>query len=326
VNRWTWLAGAALLVLASAVPALADEVPVETQIVDALNKVWGVHPGFRANHAKGVVLEGSFTASPDAAHWSKAAIFSGTRIPVTVRFSDSGGLPTIPDGAAVANPHGMAIKFHLANGDETDMVLNSLAFFPVSSGAGFRDLLLAIAASKPGTAEQTPLDRFLAAHPAAPAALASVHTPDSLAHEVYNGVDAFVLVNAAGKRQAIRYRVTPDQVVHLDPTDAAKQPPDFLMQEIVERVRRGPVTFHLKAQIAAAGDPTADATKPWPDSRQLVDLGVLTIDHAMADSAAAQKQLLFLPGRLIDGIEASDDPLIDVRDGAYAVSFARRSQ
>jgi hypothetical protein len=39
-----------------------------------------------------------------------------------------------------------------------------------------------------------------------------------------------------------------------------------------------------------------------------------------------QKKLLFLPGQLTDGIEESDDPLIDIRNGAYAVSFARRNQ
>ena len=57
----------------------------------------------------------------------------------------------------------------------------------------------------------------------------------------------------------------------------------------------------------------------------MVDLGVLTIDKAVADSAAAEKPLLFLPGQLTDGIEQSDDPLVDVRDGAYAVSFSRRN-
>jgi catalase len=86
------------------------------------------------------------------------------------------------------------------------------------------------------------------------------------------------------------------------------------------------VTFHLKAQLAALGDGTKDPTQPWPDDRKVVDLGVLTIDKAVADSAEAEKTLLFLPGQLTDGIEASDDPLIDVRDCAYAESFARRSQ
>ena len=44
------------------------------------------------------------------------------------------------------------------------------------------------------------------------------------------------------------------------------------------------------------------------------------------DSAAASRELLFMPTNLIDGIEASDDPLIDARTAAYAVSFDRRSQ
>jgi catalase len=86
------------------------------------------------------------------------------------------------------------------------------------------------------------------------------------------------------------------------------------------------VTFHFKAQLAATGDHTNDATKPWPEDRKLVDLGVITIDKAVANSAEAQKALLFLPGQLTDGIEPSDDPLIDVRDAAYPLSFLRRNK
>ena len=78
------------------------------------------------------------------------------------------------------------------------------------------------------------------------------------------------------------------------------------------------MTFHFKAQLAAAGDSTKDPSKPWPDDRKLVELGVLTIDKAVTNSDEAQKKLLFLPGQLTDGIEQSDDPLIDVRNGAYA--------
>ena len=79
-------------------------------------------------------------ASPDAAKLSKAALFSGASIPVTIRFSDATGVPNIPDGSKDANPHGLAMKFHLPDGSETDMVLNSLKFFPVGTGEDFRDL------------------------------------------------------------------------------------------------------------------------------------------------------------------------------------------
>ena len=96
--------------------------------------------------------------------------------------------------------------------------------------------------------------------------------------------------------------------------------------ELPARIARAPVTFHLKAQLASRGDSTKDASAPWPDGDEtIIELGVLTIDKSVPDSLEAQKKLLFLPGNLVEGIEPSDDPLIGVRDGAYAVSFPRRN-
>ena len=312
-------------VLAVGMPARADDQPIEVQIVDALNKAFGVHEGFRANHAKGVVAEGSFKASATAQSLSSASIFSGATIPVTVRFSDSTGIPNLPDGAGPANPHGMAIKYHLPDGSDTDMVINSLKFFLVSTGEEFRDLFLAIAASPPNAAKPTKLDEFAKAHPSVPAALATVATPDSYADEEYFGVDAFVFINKAGKRQAVRYQMVPTKLVHIKPEDAAKRAPDFLTTEIVDRLKHGPVTFHLKAQLAAPGDQTSDPAKPWPADRPVTDLGILTVNKTVPNSDEAQKKLLFLPTQLTDGIEASDDPLISIRGGSYAVSFSRRN-
>jgi catalase len=313
----TWIASFSLC---------AADQPIAVQIVDAMNKVYGVHPGFRANHAKGIVAEGSFKASADAANLSKASLFDGSTIPVTVRFSDSGGVPNIPDGSNIALPHGMAIEYHLPDGSETDMVLVSLKFFPISNGPDFRDMLLAIADSPPNAPKPTKFETFLASHPRAPAAFGSVAQPDSFADEQYNGIDAFVFVDKTGKRQPIRYIMAPEKLVHVDAATAAKWTPDYLIDEITARVAKGPVTFHLQARLAAPGDQTKDPTLPWPDDRKVVDLGVLTIDKIVPDSLDAQKKLLFLPGALIPGIEESDDPLIDLRDGAYAVSYGRRSQ
>jgi catalase len=303
----------------------AEDQNVEVQVVDAMNNVFGAHPGFRAIHAKGVVVEGSFKGAPDAAALSRAILFDGRTIPVTARFSDSTGIPVIPDGSPDANPHGMAIKFHLPDGSETDMVINSLKFFPVSTAADLRDFFLAIAASPPDAPKPTKLEQFIASHPTVAAAGATVATPDSFAHEEYNGVNAFVLVNKAGERQAVRYVMAPEQVVHLDAAEAAKRPTDFLLDELPVRLARGPITFHLKAQLAAAGDATNDPSQPWPAERKVVELGVLTLDKVVPNSPEAQKKLLFLPGQVTDGIEASDDPMIAVRDGAYAISFSRRN-
>ena len=193
----------------------------------------------------------------------------------------------------MAIPHGMAVKFHLPDGSDTDMVLNALKFFPVATGAEFRDLLLALAASPANGPKPSKLDEFVASHPTVPAASASASTPASFAEQQYNGIDAFVFVDAAGKRQAVRYQMLPERIIHLAAADAAKMAPDFLMEELRERLKSATITFHLKAQLAAPGDSTIDPTKPWPDDRPVVDLGKLTIDKAVADSTEAQKNCCF---------------------------------
>jgi len=134
-------------------------------------------------------------------------------------------------------------------------------------------------------------------------------------------------VDAAGKRQPFRFRFVPVEGEEiLAPDEAAKRDPNFLMAEIGPRVAKTPAKFRMLAQLAEPGDPTNDATKPWPDDRKTVDLGTVTVSKVVPDSAEAEKALLFMPNNLTDGIEVSDDPLIDARVQAYAVSFSRRSQ
>jgi catalase len=273
------------------------------------------------------VAEGSFTPSADAAKISKASLFQGPAVPVTIRFSDATGVPTIPDGAANANPHGMALKFKLSDGSDMDVVVNALKFFPVATGEDFRDLLKAAAESGPDAAHPTALERFAATHPAAATAGKTAKTPSSFARQTYNGVNAFILVDKDGKRQPFRFRFVPTSGEEiLTPEEAAKRGPNYLMEEIGPRLSKEPASFRVVAQLAEPGDPTNDATKPWPDARRTVDLGTLTVTKAVPDSAEAEKALLFMPNALTDGIEVSDDPLIDARVQAYAVSFGRRSQ
>ena len=313
------LVAAGLLALGTATPLRAEDTPpLEVQIVDVMNKLFGVHAGYRANHAKGIVAEGTFKASSEAATLSKAALFNGSEVPVTVRFSDPTGVPTIPDGAPNANPHGFAIKYHVPGAGDTDMAMISLHYFPVATGEEFLGLLTAFATKQ--------ADAFIKDHPNVPKASATAATPDSFADEEYFGINAFVFVDKAGHKQAVRYIMEPEKLVHLSVEEAGKQAPNFLMEDLPKRVGAKPVVFHLKAQLAGPTDQTKDGSRPWPETNKVVDLGVLTIDKMVPNSAEAEKALLFLPNALIDGIEESDDPLIDVRSAAYAVSYSRRSQ
>src|SRR6266850_21611 len=304
--------------------ASADDAALVTEIVDTFYKIYGTHPGFRVNHAKGVVAEGSFVATPAASALSRAALFSGSKISVTVRFSNDGGIPTVPDGAP-GNPKGMAIKFHVPDGTEVDMVILAVKFFPVATGEQFRDLLVAISESPADAPKPTHLDQFSASHPTFPASFGSAPTPASFADQEYHGIDAFIFIDKAGHRQAVRYLMTPEKAVSLTAEEAARKPANFLIDDLPARIAKGPVAFHLKAQLATAGDQTKDPSQPWPDNRQVVDLGVLTLDTPV-DTLEAQKKLLFLPNRLTDGIELSDDRLPVIRSEVYVLAFARRAR
>ena len=321
------LAASVALALVTGLPVVAQDGSTAEQTIDVMNTLFGKHPGKRANHAKGVVAEGSFTPSADAATISKASLFKGPDVPVTIRFSDATGVPTIADGAANANPHGMSLKFKLSDGSDMDVVVNSLAYFPVATGEEFRDLLKAVSESAPDAKKPTALERFVATHPAAATAGATAKTPSSLARQTYNGVNAFIFVDKDGKRQPFRFRFVPVQGEEiLSAEEASKRDANYLMDEIGPRIAKESAKFRVLAQLAEAGDATNDATKPWPESRKTVDLGTLTVTKAVPDSAEAEKALLFMPNALTDGIEVSDDPLIDARVQAYAVSFGRRSQ
>ena len=309
-------------------PALADDPkPLPIALVDSLNAVsGGPHAGYRANHAKGVLVSGTFTPSPTAASLSKAPHFR-QKVPVVVRFSDTTGVPTIPDPSPDASPHGMAIRFKLAGGQSTDIVSISANSFPVATPEDFVALLTAVAASGPTAPKPTPIEQFLGSHPAA---LKFVTTPwpapISFATLAYYGVNAFKFTNAKGETHFVRYQILPLAGEHaLDDAASKAASPTYLMDELPARIAKGPVKFRLVAQVAKDGDPTNDATQVWPDDRKLVELGTIALTAVSKDQVKDQKTILFNPVNLPAGIDMSDDPVLAARFPAYAISYRQRA-
>ena len=296
-----------------------------SELVDAFKGVFGPQTHGRAIHAKGIVLEGSFTPYEGAKRLSKAAHFQGTTVPVTVRFSSFAGIPAIDDRDPLATPRGLAVRFHLPDGSETDIVTHSFNGFPSATADEFRALLLALGASGPGTPSPTPAEAFMAAHPTAKAFFAGLPPPPvSFGTLAYYGVNSFRFTNAKGQREFGRYQVIPDLGAQLLPAEAvAKASPDYLETEIRERVASGPVTFRLQVQLSGKGDAIENPSVAWPADRRIVALGSLTVTGVVADSDAEERALLFMPSAVIDGIEPAD-PMIAARSAAYAVSYQRR--
>ena len=295
-------------------------------LIAQFDALFGLHPGFRPAHAKGVLLTGSFAPTAAAAGLSKAPHFASASTPVTVRFSDSTGLPTIPDNDANGNPKGIAIRFHLGERVHTDIIAHSTDGFPTHTGEEFLEFLKAVAGSGPDVLSPKPIEQFLGSHPAA---LAFVQAPKpfpvSFATEAFYGVTAAEFLNDAGQSQFGRYQVVPDEeLAHLSDEEAKAKSPNYLFDEIKERVQKGSVKFDIKLQLAEPGDVVDDATIPWGAGRKVVPIGTVELTGLVADDAVEQKTIIFDPIPRVVGIEPSNDPLLELRAAIYLISGRRR--
>ncbi|KAF1366009.1 heme-dependent catalase [Lizonia empirigonia] len=282
---------------------------------------------FRPAHAKGHLLSGSFTPTGLSSTISSAPHFNASSTPITVRFSSSTGLPQIPDTDAKFNPHGIAIRFHLpeANGrrQHTDIIAHSTKYFPTRTGAEFLEFLHAAG----GPNAQKAVPEFLGRHPETLRFLQDPKpSPVSFATAKYFGVNPFKFVKDA-KVTYLRYRIVPTAgEQYLDVESLKSKSPTYLFDGITEHLQSGPITFKLLAQIAENGDVTDDATVIWPEERKVLELGTLTIEKTLGkeESLVEQKHVIFDPIPRIEGVEPSDDPLLEVRANVYLISGQQR--
>lgn len=149
--------------------------------------------------------------------------------------------------------------------------------------------------------------------------------PTSFAREQFFSVTAFKLIDATGKETYIRYHVVPELGVEtLSAEELKTKDADYLFTDIKTRAAAGGIKFKLLAQIAAEGDTTDDATVHWPDSREVVQLGTVTVDGLDEDSDKQQKYAIFDPIPRVKGVEPSADPLLEVRAALYLISGRQR--
>lgn len=305
--------------------AMAD---LSEQLVASLNAAYGVHPGQRAAHAKGVLCAGTFTPTGDASRLSTAAHFNQPSTRTHVRFSNGSGTPSAPDN--VRDGRGMAVKFYLPDGSTTDIVALSLPVFFTRTP---EDLLAFNDARRPdpdtGQPDVEKVMAFLGEHPETVPAVTAVMShpiPTSYATLRYHALHSFGFVDASDKTRWGRYHWLPVAGESaLSDEDAAAKPASYLRDEIAERFKDGPVAFDLGVQLAADDDPIDDPTAQWPDDRETVRVGRLEITELAFDREKDGDVLVFDPTRVPTGIKLSNDAILHARSGAYSVSVARRT-
>jgi catalase len=305
---------------------LTPDALTPSRFTDRFQQVYGLHDGFRRNHAKGLSASGTFASNGAGAEVCKAAVFARGSVPVIGRFSLSGGLPDQADKPETVR--GLALTFLLPNGQQWRTAMINIPVFPDSTPQGFYERMLATK-PLPATGQPDPkaMSAFLARHPETAAAMKIIkQSPPSPGFQdsTFHGLNAFHATNNGGVTVPVRWTAVPQQsATAAAPARGGTQ--NYLFDALIEAAAHGPLTWRLILTIGEPSDPTNDATKPWPSSRRSVDTGTITIDAVQTEAPGNARDINFDPLVLPDGIAPSDDPLLSARSAVYARSFTRRA-
>lgn len=314
--------------LAAPLAMAAEPEVTPDQVVTAIEHVFGVTPGQRRNHIKGTCAAGEFIGiHKAAAPYTRSTLFSGKPVPVVARFSLAGGNPKAPDTAR--SPRGMALEFNLPNNELQHMTMLNTPVFGAAQPSTFYDQMVAMTPD-PATGKPDPekMKEFKATHPDSLAQadfLAKNNPPVSYANSDFYGIHTFKFVNRANKTTLVRWHFVPhDGVKRLTDAEMKSMPPNFLEQALIDRTKKGPVRWDMVIAIGQPGDPVTNPTLAWPADRKEVKVGTLTISSAMPQHGAACESINYDPLVMSDGIEATDDPILQFRSPAYAISYSKR--
>jgi catalase len=292
------------------------------KLVAALAPPTGVALGHRRNHAKGICFTGVFEANGAGSELSQAAVFARGQYPVLGRFNLGTADPNAPD--ATVRVRGLGIRISPPDGQEWRSAMINAPVFPVSTPESFYELLHAV-----GSRDPNALAIFAAAHPEfAPFGDWSKNGPwtGSYAEERYNSLNSFVFVDGSGAEHVVRWSLLPAaQPVAVSTDELAKRGPNFLEQDIAQRVASAPQRWTMVVTVANAGDPTADPSKAWPADRRAVEVGTLTAQQVQAEPDGPCRDINFDPAVLPSGMRTSDDPFPAARSAAYAKSYDLRT-
>jgi catalase len=302
-----------------------DLTPV--RFVDGFEQVNGVHPGFRRNHAKGLGASGFFDSNGQGVRLSKARVFEPGRVPVIGRFSFGGGQPYVADRPDIVRA--LAIQFTLPDGELWRTAMINLPVFPFRTPEAFYEQMFA---SKPdpntGKPDPDKMKAFLAGHPETAQALTIIKGQpfsSGFDNSTFHGLNAFRFINATGDSMPVRWVLTPMQPFEAASTASASSDKNYLFDALIAQIHRQPLRWHVIVIVGQPGDPTDDATLPWPAGREQVDVGTVTLDQVESEETSVARDINFDPLVLPVGIAPSDDPLLSARSAVYSRSFTRRA-
>ncbi len=304
----------------------------DTHLIEKLQRFDRERIPERVVHARGTAAFGEFVSSGDHSDLTRAALLSaeGKKTPVLVRFSTvihpAGSPETLRD------PRGFAVKLYTEEGN-WDLVGNNLPVFFIRDAMKFPDMVHSLKPS-PITNLQDPnrFFDFFSHQPESTHMLTQLYTdlgtPASYRKMDGNSVHAFKMVNAKGDVKYVKFQWRSRQGIESLDLDQVREVQgrnfNHLTQDLYEAIEAGDFpSWDLLVQVKSPEtlddydyDPL-DATKIWPGV-PFRKLGTMTLNAVPNNFFQVTEQAAFAPSRMVPGIEASEDRLLQGRLFSYA--------
>lgn len=293
----------------------------------------------RVVHARGTGAHGYFEAygtvgNEPISKYTRAKLFQekGKRTPTFVRFSTVGHGGHSPE--TLRDPRGFAVKFYTEDGN-WDLVGNNLKIFFIRDAIKFPDF---IHSQKPDPVTNIQSGErifdFISNTPEAMHMITFLFSPWGIPanyrHMQGSGVNTYKWVNAEGKGVLVKYHWEPLQgIKNLTQQQASEiQAKNFnhATQDLYEAIERGDYPqWELLVQIMEDGDhpeldfDPLDDTKLWPqDQFPWLPVGKMTLNRNPVNYFAEVEQSAFGTGVLVDGLDFSDDKMLQGRTFSYS--------
>lgn len=293
----------------------------------------------RVVHARGSGAFGYFETYGKAGDepvekYTRAKVFSGEgkRTPLLVRFSTVAGAKDSPETAR--DPRGFAVKMYTEDGN-WDLVGNNLKIFFIRDAMKFPDMIHAFKADPVSNVPhpQRMFD-FVSRTPESIHMITFLFSPwgipASYRHMQGSGVNTYKWVNEKGEAVLVKYHWEPKQGIRNLTQDDADEVQGknvgHATQDLHEAIERGDYPeWELFVQIMEDGyhpeldfDPLDD-TKLWPEEQfPWLPVGRMVLNRNPEDFHMDIEQAAFGTGVLVDGMDFSDDKMLQGRTFSYS--------
>lgn len=281
-------------------------------------------PHKKINHTKGFCATGKFIPQKDASKNLGIAMLEEAAIPTQVRYSLGGGNPRMSDKSKM---RGMALKMQGANGLWEIVMFNPEINFAKNPQEfwGYFAMKLPGADGKPDNDKIAKLTNEVDSYRNFEKYMENIGITPSVANTNFNSVHTFWFTDNRGKKpkeRAARWKFVPQEGVKYATQDELKDmKDDFLKADLQARTQKAPIKYDMYLVFANKNDATNNTTALWKGKHEELLVGTLEVEKY---SGEACNQEVFMPSILPAGVNPPKDPLFDIRNEVYGITFGRR--